>query len=171
MESPPDPLLEERLRPARDADQSGGHAAAGRNGDRGVHRDGHESRIAAQVTANVTLPTGGSYLAAGMLGMTNMDRASPGGWTCAPAAAPGVPSTPPAQLLAHHFDTRVIYRGRFGLSERLGVSWRLSRNWSLDQLRRPPSTSPCRCLPPLSLCPMSPARPPRHPDPRLRPRR
>jgi len=43
--------------------------------------------IAAQVTANVALPTGVSYLAAGALGMTSMDPASPGGWTCAPAAS------------------------------------------------------------------------------------
>jgi RNA polymerase sigma factor (sigma-70 family) len=42
--------------------------------------------IAAQVNANVTLPAGVSYLTAGTLGMTSMDRASPGGWTCGPAA-------------------------------------------------------------------------------------
>ena len=45
------------------------------------------SVIAVQVTATVTLPAGVSYLAAGTLGMTSMDPASPGGWTCTPAAS------------------------------------------------------------------------------------
>jgi hypothetical protein len=39
------------------------------------------------VTAHVTLPAGVSLLAAGTLGRASMDRASPGGWTCAPTAS------------------------------------------------------------------------------------
>jgi hypothetical protein len=42
--------------------------------------------LAAQVTARVTLPGGVTLLAAGTLGMASLDPASPGGWTCAPAA-------------------------------------------------------------------------------------
>src|SRR6266536_1912398 len=42
---------------------------------------------AAHVTAHVTLPAGVSLLAAGTLGRASMDRASPGGWTCAPTAS------------------------------------------------------------------------------------
>ncbi len=45
------------------------------------------SVIATQVTANVTLPGGVSYLAAGTLGMTSLDPTGPGGWTCGPAAS------------------------------------------------------------------------------------
>jgi len=48
--------------------------------------DNTGSGPAAQVTANVTLPAGVSLLAGGTLGRASMDRASPGGWTCAPAA-------------------------------------------------------------------------------------
>jgi hypothetical protein len=39
------------------------------------------------VTAHVTLPAGVSLLAAGTLGRASIDRASPGGWTCAPTAS------------------------------------------------------------------------------------
>jgi len=48
--------------------------------------DNTGSGPAAQVTANITLPAGVSLLAGGTLGRASMDRASPGGWTCAPAA-------------------------------------------------------------------------------------
>jgi RNA polymerase sigma factor (sigma-70 family) len=40
-----------------------------------------------QLTADVTLPSGVSYLAAGTFGLDSVDPASPGGWTCAPTSS------------------------------------------------------------------------------------
>ena len=64
-----------------------GTLTQGATGIVGFTVDNTGSGPAAQVTANVTLPAGVSLLAAGTLGRASMDRASPGGWTCAPAAS------------------------------------------------------------------------------------
>jgi RNA polymerase sigma factor (sigma-70 family) len=64
-----------------------GTLSQGVTGIIGFTVDNTGSGPAAQVTANVTLPAGVSLLAAGTLGRASMDRASPGGWTCAPTAS------------------------------------------------------------------------------------
>jgi RNA polymerase sigma factor (sigma-70 family) len=64
-----------------------GTLSPGVTGIVGFAVDNTGSGPAAQVTANVTLPAGVSLLAGGTLGRASMDRANPGGWTCAPAAS------------------------------------------------------------------------------------
>jgi hypothetical protein len=64
-----------------------GTLSQGVTGIVGFTVDNTGSWPAAQVTAHVTLPAGVSLLAAGTLGRASMDRASPGGWTCAPTAS------------------------------------------------------------------------------------
>jgi hypothetical protein len=64
-----------------------GTLSPGVTGIVGFAVDNTGSGPAAQVTANVTLPVGVSLLAGGTLGRASMDRASPGGWTCAPTAS------------------------------------------------------------------------------------
>jgi len=64
-----------------------GALTTGVTGIVGFTVDNRGSGPAAHVTAHVTLPAGVSLLAAGTLGRASMDRASPGGWTCAPTAS------------------------------------------------------------------------------------
>ena len=62
-----------------------GTLSQGATGIVGFSVDNTGSGPAATITANVSLPLGVSLLAGGTLGRASMDRASPGGWTCAPA--------------------------------------------------------------------------------------